>query len=134
MNLPKATVLGVAEKISDELVDAINIKETTNADFSTKQGPNNKRYQNLLIDKLDHLDPKEKELIEPVLKIFAHVFQDENTNDFKFTNALEHKINVTGPTPIRRPQYRNPFALRGEMESQVKDMLKKGVIWKSQSP
>jgi hypothetical protein len=43
---PKATVLGVADETSEELVDAINIKETTNEDFPTKQGSNNttKKY------------------------------------------------------------------------------------------
>jgi hypothetical protein len=115
-------------------VDAINIKETTIADFPTKHGSNNKLYQKLLIDKLDHLDPKKKGLIEPVLKNFAHVFHDEDNDDFKSTNAVEHKIIVTEPTPIRPPQYRTPFALRGKMESQVKDMLKIGVIRGSQSP
>jgi len=48
--------------------------------------------------------------------------------------VVEHKIVVTDLTPIRRPQYRTPFALRGEMESQVNDMLQKGVIRKSHSP
>jgi hypothetical protein len=132
--LPKATVLGVAEEISEELVDAINTKETANTEFPTKQGTNDKLYQKLLVDKLDHLDPREKQLIEPVLKRFVHVFHDEDTNDFKSTNAVEHRIIVTDLTPIRRPQYRTPFALCGEMESQVKDMLQKGVIRKSQSP
>jgi hypothetical protein len=61
-----------------------------------------------------------------VLEKFAHAFHDEDTNDFKFTTVVEHKIIVTDPTPIRRPQYRTPFVLRGEMEAEVKDMLKKG--------
>jgi hypothetical protein len=56
------------------------------------------------------------------------VFHDEETNGFKSTNVVEHNIVVTDPTPIRRLQYRTPFALRGEMESQVNDMLQKGVI------
>ena len=36
--------------------------------------------------------------------------------------------------PIRRPQYRTPYALRGEMEQQVQKMLQKGVIRPSTSP
>jgi hypothetical protein len=134
LTLRKATVLGVAEEISEQLVDAINVDKTTNADFPTRKRANKKLYNKLMKDKLDHLDNKENGLIEPVLKKLAHVFHDEDTNDFKSTTVVEHKIIVTDPTPIRRPQYRTPFTLRGEMEAQVKDMQNKGVIRKSQSP
>jgi hypothetical protein len=137
LTLPKATVLGMAEEISEEVVDAINKGETANAKFSTKHGEengNDKLYQKVLVDKLDHFAPREKQLIEPVLKGFAHVFHDEDTNDFKSTNVREHRIIITDPTPIRRPHYRTPFALHDEMDSQVKYMLRKGVIRKSQSP
>jgi hypothetical protein len=86
-------------------VDAINIKGTTNADFSTKRGANNKLYQKLLIDKVDHLDTKEKALIERVLKKFAHVFHDEDTNDFKSTTVVEQNycygLNTYGARSIR---------------------------------
>jgi hypothetical protein len=33
LTLPKATVLGVAEEISEQLVDAINVERTTNRFF-----------------------------------------------------------------------------------------------------
>jgi hypothetical protein len=80
------------------------------------------------------LEKKEKRLTDLVLQKHAHVFHDEETNDFKSTNVAEQKIVVTDPTPIRRPQYRTPFAPRREMESQVNDMLQKGIIRESQSP
>jgi hypothetical protein len=91
LTLPKATVLGIAEEISEKLFDTINTRETENVEFSTKQGlknRNGKLYQKLLVDELDKLAPREKQLIEPVLKMFAHVFHDEDTNDFKSTNAV----------------------------------------------
>jgi hypothetical protein len=65
---------------------------------------------------------------------YAHVFHDDEMNDFRSTDVVEHKIVVADLTPIRRPQYRTPFALREEKESQVNDMLQKGVIRKSHSP
>jgi len=40
------------------------------------------------------------------------VFHDENTNDFKSTDVVEHQILVGDTPPIRRPQYRTPYALR----------------------
>jgi hypothetical protein len=69
-----------------------------------------------------------------VLQTYAHVLNDEETNEIRSTTVVEHKIVVTDPKPIRRPQYRTPFALHGEMEAQVNDMLQKGVIRKSHSP
>ena len=57
--IPKATVLGVTEKISESLVDSIN----SNSDLLAK--PRRKRrnealYQKLLQNKLDHLPQKER--------------------------------------------------------------------------
>jgi len=137
LTLPKATVLGLAEEVSEALIDGINIEKPqgTGSPNSPQQGARNKAlYDKLLGGKLDHLNKNEKRLIEPVLQKYAHVFHDEETNDFKSTEVIEHKIVVTDPTSIRRPQYRTPYALRGEMEHQVNDMLQKGVIRKSHSP
>ena len=63
-----------------------------------------------------------------------HVFHDEDTNDFKGTDIIEHQIIVDNLPPIRRPQYRTPYALREEMKSQIEKMLDKGVIRESNSP
>ena len=137
LTLPKATVLGVAEEVSEALIDGINIDKPqgTGSPNSPQKGARNKAlYDKLLGGKLDHLNKNEKRLIEPVLQKYAHVFHDEETNDFKSTDVIEHKIVVTDPTPIRRPQYRTTYALRGEMECQVNDMLQKGVIRKTHSP
>ena len=81
--------------------------------------------------KLDHLSPHERQLIEPVLVKYA-VFHEE-LNDFKATNVVEYKIPVEDTTPIRRPPYKTPYALRDEMDSQVKKMHQ-GVIRESDSP
>jgi len=48
--------------------------------------------------------------------------------------VVEHEINLNDLTPVRRPQYRTPFALRGEMKAQIGKMLEKGVIRESCSP
>jgi hypothetical protein len=50
LTLPNAMVLGVAEEISEQLVDAINAERTTNIDPSTKRRANNKLYCKLLKD------------------------------------------------------------------------------------
>ena len=80
------------------------------------------------------MKPDERRHIEPVVVKDAHVFHDENNNDFKGTKVIEHQILVGDAKPIRKPPYRTPIALRQEMETQVQEMLKKGVISQSTSP
>jgi len=41
--------------------------------------------------------------MESILLKYAHVFHDENTNDFKGTQVLEHQMPVGDANPIRRP-------------------------------
>jgi hypothetical protein len=69
-----------------------------------------------------------------VLVRFANVFHDDETNDFKSTNVVEHRIETAEARPIGRAPYRVPFALKEEMENQEQNMLKKGVIRESSSP
>ena len=60
-------------------------------------------------------------MIEPMLLKYAHVFNDEDSNDFKGTDVIEHQIVLEDARPIRKPQYRVPCALRDEMKTQVKN-------------
>jgi hypothetical protein len=62
-----------------------------------------------------------------VLLRYRGVFHDEARNDFRGTDVAEHRIITGDAIPIRRPQYRTPYALREEMDRQVKDMLQKGL-------
>ena len=111
LTINKATVLGVAEEIAESTVDKVNAGEQSGSDSPTK--PRRKRknealYCKFLKGKLDHLPLNERRLIEPVLVKYAHVFHDEEANDFKGTDVIQHDILV-GDTPlIRRPQYLRP--------------------------
>jgi hypothetical protein len=85
LTIPKATVLGVAEETSESLVNDINevqmpAKSEPNKPPRTRQ--NEALYQKLLQGKLDHLTKEERQAIEPILLKYAHVFHDEETNDF----------------------------------------------------
>jgi hypothetical protein len=60
-------------------------------------------YQKLLKVKLDYLTEKERQVIETLLFKHAHVFHDEETNDFPGTNIVEHRIPVGDVQPIRQP-------------------------------
>jgi hypothetical protein len=137
LTLPKATVLGIAEPVREDEIYKINPKAKLGAQSvakSQKQVRNEVQYEKLLQGKLDHLEKEDRQYIEPVLKRYIHVFHDEEVNDFKGTDVIEHEIPVGSARPIRRPTYRTPYALRGEMQKQVEDMLKKGAIRESKSP
>ena len=134
LTIPKTTVVGVTEEISEALVDRINARNRSNSGSPTNQQRkrrNKALYQKLLQGKLDHLSEKERKLTEPVLLEYAHVFHDEET---KGTDVIEHQILVGDAQPIRRLQYRVPYSLRDEMKAQVKKMLDKDIIRESNSP
>ena len=69
-----------------------------------------------------------------MLQKYAHVFHDNETNDFKSTDVIQHQILLEDNKPIRRPQYQTPFALKDEMKAQLGNMLAKGVIRENSSP
>jgi hypothetical protein len=136
LTIPKATILGIAEEVSEQEIDRINPKDQVNKQM-TSQPPRQKKnevlYHKLLQGKLDHLNAEDRQHIEPVLQKFSHLFHDEENNSFKATNVIEHHIPIGDAQPIRRPQYRTPYALREEMQRPVQDMLDKGVIRESNS-
>jgi len=134
---PTGRLLVIADGISESLVDKINARSEVSLIEPAKpprKRKNENLYNKLLHGKLDHLTSAEKEHIEPVLIKYAHVFHDEESNDFKETTVIEHYLPVGEAQPIRRPQYRTQYALRDEMEQQVQKMLQKGVIRPSSSP
>jgi len=105
LTVPKATVLGVAEEMSESLVNDINEVQTPAKGEPNKpprRRKNEALYQKLLQGKLDHLTEEERQVIEPILWKYAHVFHDEETNDFPGTNIVEHCIPVGDVQPIRR--------------------------------
>jgi len=76
-------------------------------------------YDKLLKGKLVHLTQRERQQIEPVLMKYAHVFHDEESNEFKGSSVIQHEILLNNTRPIRRPPYRTPYVLREEMGKQV---------------
>jgi len=121
--IPKATVLGVAEEITEELVNKINADDKPKSDLVNdrqRKKRNELLYRKLLLGNLDRLSEEEKQVIKPVLMKYAHVFHDEESNNFKGTDVIEHQIVLEDTRPIRKPQYRVPYALRVEMKTQVK--------------
>jgi len=66
--VPKVTVLGVAEEISESLVHRLNPKCKSGLDIPVEPHSKKKNetlYRKLLQGKLDHLSQDERQLIEP---------------------------------------------------------------------
>jgi hypothetical protein len=89
------------------------------------------KFRKYFHDVLRHLSNEEKGVMESVLSRYSYVFHLDKNSPFKGTDLVEHHI-VTGDG--WKAPYRVPFALRQEMETQVKDMLMKVVIEPSHSP
>jgi len=89
LTFPKSRVLGIAEGVPESLVDRINT-DTDQPQKAQRKGKNAALYDSLLRNKLDHLSREEKQILEPVLFKYAHVFHDEETDGFKGTNIIEH--------------------------------------------
>jgi len=88
IELPKATVLGVAE-ISASAVAAFNDGEISdNSSHGQKTCcrvntvVNDPSFKQFLQDKLGHLTPAERSVMEPILLKYRHVFHEEGSNDF----------------------------------------------------
>jgi hypothetical protein len=120
-------------------VAAINDRETTNFSRGDRKrsrsdaAENDPLFEQYLQDKLGHLSQEERAVMGTVLTKYRHVFHEASSHDFPRTDLVEHRI-VTGDTrPIRKSSNRVPFALRKEMENQVQEMLRKGVIEESTS-
>jgi hypothetical protein len=139
LTLPKGTILGIAQGISENLVVSVSDEEivdkgTEQTFFSGSNKEVSKGFKKYVDGKLAHLSRAEKEVIEPVLIKYAGIFHDDEDNDFRSTNVVVHKIETGDATPIKKVPYKTPFALRGEMNRQVQKMLDKGVISASHSP
>jgi hypothetical protein len=130
LTVPKATVLGVAEGMSESVVDRINTVRQSGVNTS-RGGRNIKLHHKLLEGKLDQLPPQERQLIEPVLVKYAHVFHDEELNDFKATNVVEYEIPVGDSTHIRRPLIRRHSRLGTRWTHKLRKCCDKGLYGKA---
>jgi hypothetical protein len=127
LTLPKGTVIGIAEEISENLVVSMSSDEETDVerDHTILAGKDKEipaKFKAYVRDKLAHLSPADRKVMEPVLNRYAHVLHDEERNDFKSTNVVQHRIETGDALPIRKAPDRIPFALRQEVDDQMQDM------------
>ena len=77
--------------------------------------------------------PNEKRELKQLLNEYRDVFAN-NENEVGLSNRTQLKINTKSKVPVAVKLRRAPFALRAEVDKQIKDMEQRGVIDKSTSP
>lgn len=103
---------------------------------NSKEGQKDRslRFANLLkVLNLQNLTEVEKLKMYEVLG--DHLYQFHLPGDkLGSTNLTTHKIVTTDEVPVVTKNYRHPNALRAEIENQVNDLLKSGIVQESTSP
>ena len=134
----------------NQFVFAINLKETPvdisipNVEFEIFEEQNSvqilqitkgqNRFSHLKSKlRLDHLNEIEKDSIIDICKNFNDLFFLEGDN-LSITNAIKHKIPTNTQNPINIKPYRIPECHKQEINKQISDFEKQGIVKKSVSP
>ena len=125
--IKKGTLLGTFEPVDEVKEDHTQNNSVRNA----KELP--EQLQMLLEKSSKHLDRTQKCKLKETLVDYQDVFA-LNDDDMGFTDAVEHTIDIDGSKPIKQRMRRLPQNMAEEADKQVDDMLKRGVIEKSNSP
>ena len=90
-----------------------------------------KRAQLQLI--LTSVNGGRNEKLKQLLNEYRDVFVN-NENEVGLTNRTQFRINSKSKVPFAEKLRRTPFALRAEVDKQIKDMEQRGIIKKSTRP
>lgn len=83
--------------------------------------------------RLEHLSSEEAQHVDRLIRNYSDIFHLPD-DGLGFTNAVEHNIKTTTETPIHTKQYRFPPVHKGEIDSQVQQLLSNKIIKPSVSP
>ena len=89
--------------------------------------------QTLLQDTKANLTDDQTNQVETLLKEYIGLFASKN-NDLGRTKVVKHKIETGDARPIKQPPRRIPAHMTEEVNAQIDEMMRKGVIEPSTSP
>jgi hypothetical protein len=78
--------------------------------------------------KLEHLVKTEIEVLGPFIMKYCDLFIYDRSGTLPCTNKGFHEIKTGDTLPIKKNSYKVPFALRGEMQTQLDEMIQRDVI------
>ena len=137
MLLYKGTVAGQIIPISIESIQIdIQKKEhlrTMTEDQSEQDYPIPTHLQQLIERSCARLNEQQGKQVNELILEYQDVFS-RNDMDIGKTDLVKHSISTGDSRPIRQPYRRLPIWQQQEAETQIKEMLEKGVIEKSNSP
>ena len=81
----------------------------------------------------EHLSPNQLAAAQKLVQKFEGMFT-ENSKKPKQTHLVNHQIITDGALPVKAKYRRVPVAWEDEIESQIQEMLKNGIIRPSASP
>lgn len=93
--------------------------------------PNNTDVDNLI--RTDHLNSEEKKSNIQLCKIFIDILRIPGQK-LTFTSKAKHTIHTHDKIPIHTKTYRYLYIHRMEIQKQIDEMLKTGIIRPSSSP
>ncbi|KAL0902756.1 hypothetical protein ABMA27_000562 [Loxostege sticticalis] len=93
----------------------------------------NELKNNLNRIRTNHLNSEEKREINKLCYQYRDIFYSEKM-PLTFTHSVKHKLRLTDETPIFTKNYRKPPCEQVEIQKQVDDLVKKGIVRESMSP
>jgi hypothetical protein len=93
----------------------------------------NRRVPKLLEDKLQHLSPKGREILKPVLLSYQDLFKKTEDGIIPCTSYGFYEIKTSNSASVKKQKYRVPFALRDEMRRQIEEMKERRVMSEASS-
>ena len=136
------TVININNKsknnIKINLCDHMNIDEIKEIHQINKVPFNTINNENIDITEiknklgLSHLNLEEEKELNKILIGFKEIFSDNEK--LSFTHEIKHSIITKDDIPIKSKIYRYPYIYKDEIQKQILEMLKSGVITPSNSP
>ena len=111
-----------------------SVCENTHSDLKNKQSFELRSDLKALYEKAcENLDEQQSDQLKVLIRKYEGLFA-ESDKELGHTNLVKHRINTGNAQPVKEPPRRAPVHLRQEVDKNIDDMLKKGVIEPSNSP
>ncbi|PZC85949.1 hypothetical protein B5X24_HaOG214314 [Helicoverpa armigera] len=117
-----------------EIVSSASLSNVDYQNINNLFNISNDRSQQVLdLIRTEHLNPEETKMLLECCSEYTDIFYLEG-EPLTHTTAIEHSINTGNAAPVHVKSYRFPECHKGEVESQIKNMIDQNIIRPSKSP
>ena len=138
MEIPRCTAIGFLENLQNDtfneiyVLDEKKMEEEASKDVPIPNPMNNKQKEEFLSKVKINVPAEERETYQDILLNHHDVFSLDK-GDIGLASNLKHRIDLKDNEPTYRKQFPIPDAHRMELETQVNEWLKMGLIQPSRS-